>query len=315
MKRFVVTGAGGSIGSQLCTRIVKSNAERLVLVSLTEGGLYDVERKLRVLKSKTEIVGMLGSVRDLGMMYDACDGADVVIHAAAHKHVPICENNPVAAIENNIHGTITAAMAAERSGVDQFLFVSSDKAVFPASIMGATKRVAEMVISDKARRSKKTIFTTVRFGNVLDSAGSVLPLWREQIAAGGPITLTDKRCERYFMSIPEACELIFGVLEMKKPGTFVFDMGKPKKMLDIAEGLIQESGSECEIKYIGLRPGEKLTEDLHHGGDLKPTRNPDIFQVISTAKSVKMVRLDDLLCAATCRKTKTAVEILRKMAV
>ena len=123
--------------------------------------------------------------------------------------------------------------------------------------MGATKSVAEMVSSDKARRSKKTIFTNGRCGNVRDSAGSVLPLWREQIAAGGPITLTDKRCERYFMSIPEACELIFGVLEMKKPGTFVLDMGKPKKMLDIAEGLIQESGSECKIKDIGLRPCEK----------------------------------------------------------
>lgn len=313
MKRFVVTGAGGSIGSQLCARIVKSNAERLVLVSLTEGGLYDVERKLCAIKSDTEIIGMLGSVRDLGLMRDACEGADVLIHAAAHKHVPICENNPIAAIENNIHGTITAAMAAERLGVGQFLFVSTDKAVYPASIMGATKRVAEMVIADKATRSKKTVFTTVRFGNVLDSAGSVMPLWREQIAAGGPITLTDKRCERYFMSIPEACELIFGVLEMKKPGTFVFDMGKPKKMIDIAESLIKESGSKCAVELTGLRPGEKLTEELHHGGDLKSTPHPDIFQVISTEKSVKMASLDDLLCAATCRNTKMATELLQEM--
>ena len=313
MKRFVVTGAGGSIGSQLCGCIVKANAERLVLVSLTEGGLYDVERKLRALKSKTEIIGMLGSVRDFGMMHEACDGADVVIHAAAHKHVPICENNPIAAIENNIHGTIIVAMAAERAMVKQFLFVSTDKAVYPASIMGATKRVAEMVIGDKAARSRKTIFSTVRFGNVMDSAGSVLPLWREQIASGGPLTLTDKRCERYFMSIPNACELIFGVLEMKKSGTFVFDMGKPRKMVDIAEGLILESGSECKIKWIGLRPGEKLTEELHHGGDLQPTGNPDIFQVVSNGKSVKMAGLDDLLCAATCRKTKMAVDLLREM--
>ncbi len=313
MKKFVVTGAGGSIGSQLCERIVKSKAERLVLISLTEGGLYDVERKLRAIKSDTEIIGMLGSVRDLGMMCEACDGANVVIHAAAHKHVPICESNPIAAIENNVHGTITAAMAAERTGVDQFLFVSTDKAVYPASIMGATKRVAEMVIADKAARSKKTTFTTVRFGNVLDSAGSVMPLWREQIAAGGPITLTDKRCERYFMSIPEACELILGVLQMQKPGTFVFDMGKPKRMIDIAKSLIKESGSECEINLTGLRPGEKLTEELHYDGDIEKTSHAKISEIRGNGKSTQMVKMDDLLCAATCRNTKTAVGLLWEM--
>ena len=316
MKRFVVTGAGGSIGSQLCARIVKANAERLVLVSLTEGGLYDVERKLRAIKSDTEIVGMLGSVRDLGMMHDACNGADVVIHAAAHKHVPICESNPIAAIENNVHGTIIASRAAEKESVKQFLFVSSDKAVHPASIMGATKRVAEMVIADRAARSKHTIFSTVRFGNVLDSAGSVLPLWREQLETGNPITLTDKRCERYFMSIPEACELIFGVLEMKKPGTFVFDMGEPRKMIDIAEELIADfrGPHNPNIEITGLRPGEKLTEELHHGGDLESTSHEKIFEIKGKDKSVKMVRLDDLLCAATCRKGKIAVALLRKMA-
>jgi len=140
-----------------------------------------------------------------------------------------------------------------------------------------------------------------------------MPLWREQIRKGGPITLTDIRCERYFMSIPEACELILGVLRMQKSGTFVFDMGQPKKMIDIAESLIKESGSKCAVKLTGLRPGEKLTEELHHGGELKPTPNTDIFQVISTEKSVKMVNLDDLLCAATCRKTKMAVDLLREM--
>ena len=314
-KSVVVTGAGGSIGSVLCDGIVRNGAKALKLISLTEGGLYDVERKLRAIKSDTEIIGILGSVRDLGMMRDACDGADIVIHAAAHKHVPICENNPIAAIENNIHGTINAALAAERAGVDQFLFVSTDKAVHPASIMGATKRVAEMVIGDKAwrSRSKGTIFTTVRFGNVLDSAGSVLPLWGEQLAAGGPITLTDKRCERYFMSIPQACELIFGVLKMQKPGTFVFDMGKPQKMVDLAAQLIGESGSECAITLTGLRPGEKLTEELHHGGELVGTSHPKIFEVSSNGKSVEMVKMDDLLCAATCRKTKMAVDLLREM--
>ena len=313
MSRFVVTGAGGSIGSHLCDQIVRSGAESLALVSLTESGLYNVERRLRTLESDTEITGILGSVCDSQLMYEVCQGADVVIHAAAHKHVPICETNQIAAINNNVLGTLKAAYAAENAGVAQFLFVSSDKAVRPKSVMGATKRVGEMIIADKAASSKKTIFTTVRFGNVLDSAGSVIPLWREQIAAGGPITLTDKRCDRYFMSIPEACELILGVLEMKKPGTFVFDMGKPKRMIDIAKSLIKESGSECEIKFIGLRPGEKLTEELHYDGDIENTSHAKIFEIRGNGKSTEMVKMDDLLCAATCRNTKTAVGLLWEM--
>ncbi len=309
----MVTGAGGSIGSHLCKEIVCSGAKSIALVSLTESGLYNIERKLRALESDTKIIGILGSVCDSELMYEACLDADVVIHAAAHKHVPICENNPIAAIENNVRGTLKAAEAAERAGVKQFLFVSTDKAVRPSSVMGATKRVAEMIVADQAAKSKKTIFTTVRFGNVLDSAGSVLPLWREQIANGGPITLTDKRCERYFMSIPEACELIFGVLDMKKPGTFVFDMGKPKKMLKIAQKLIKESGSECEFKWIGLRAGEKLTEELHFGGDLKKTSHSKIFEIIGNGKSTQMVKLDDMLCASVCRNRQLAVEFLREM--
>ena len=313
MSRFVVTGAGGSIGSHLCDQIVRSGAESITLVSLTESGLYNVERRLRALESDTKITGILGSVCDGDLMYEACEGADIVIHAAAHKHVPICETNPIAAINNNVCGTLRAAYAAERAGVAQFLFVSTDKAVRPKSVMGATKRVAEMIIADKAAKSKKTIFTTVRFGNVLDSAGSVMPLWREQIRKGGPITLTDIQCERYFMSIPEACELIFGVLEMKKPGTFVFDMGKPKKLLDIANKLIKESRSHCEIKWIGLRPGEKLTEELHFGGELEPTNNPKIFSVSSNGKSPRLTMLSELIQASQCRHQSLALETLREM--
>ena len=313
MSRFVVTGAGGSIGSHLCHQIVRSGAESLALVSLTESGLYNVERRLRALEADTEITGILGSVCDSELMYEACEGADIVIHAAAHKHVPICEANQIAAINNNVCGTLRAAYAAERAGVAQFLFVSTDKAVRPKSVMGATKRVAEMIIADKAAKSKKTIFTTVRFGNVLDSAGSVMPLWREQIRKGGPITLTDIQCERYFMSIPEACELIFGVLEMKKPGTFVFDMGKPKKLLDIANKLIKESRSHCEIKWIGLRPGEKLTEELHFGGELEPTNNPKIFSVGSNGKSPRLTMLSELIQASQCRHQSLALETLREM--
>lgn len=316
MTRFVVTGAGGSIGSQLCQRIVRSGAKSLKLVSLTESGLYNAERRLRAIESDTEITeitGILGSVCDGGLMYEACKDADIVIHAAAHKHVPICETNPIAAINNNVCGTLRAAYAAEKAGVSQFLFVSTDKAVRPKSVMGATKLVGEMIVACMAEKSEKTIFTTVRFGNVLDSAGSVMPLWREQIRKGGPITLTDIRCERYFMSIPEACELIFGVLDMKKPGTFVFDMGKPKKLLDIAEKLIRDSGSKCEIKWIGLRPGEKLTEELHFGGELEPTTHPKIFAVSRNEKSPRLTMLSDLIRASQCRNFVLAVDTLRGM--
>ena len=301
-RRFVVTGAGGSIGSLLCEQIVHAGSRRLTLVSLTESGLYNIERKLRAISdSRTQIIGMLGSVCDGKLMREACKNADVVIHAAAHKHVPLCESNPIAAIENNIRGTLTAATVAEDLGVKQFLLVSTDKAVRPSSVMGATKRVAEMIIADKATRSKRTIFTTVRFGNVLDSAGSVLPLWREQIASGGPLTLTDKRCERYFMSIPEACELIFGVLDIKMPGTFIFDMGEPKRLIDLAKQTIKESKSTCQIKSVGLRPGEKLTEELFFDGDLEPTQNAKIFSVSGNGKSSRFSMCGDLLNAASCR--------------
>lgn len=312
-RRFVVTGAGGSIGSKLCERLVRSGAKSLALVSLTEGGLYNVERQLRALESDTEITGILGSVCDSGLMYEVCKGADILIHAAAHKHVAICENNLIAAIENNIRGTLVAAEAAHEARVGQFLFVSTDKAVRPASVMGATKRVAEMIIANKETRSAHTIFTTVRFGNVLDSAGSVLPLWREQIENGGPVTLTDRRCERYFMSIPEACELIFGVLEMRRPGTFVFDMGKPKKMIDLAKKLIRESGAKCEIKSIGLRPGEKFTEELHFGGSLEPTTHPKIFSVKGNGQSLSNAMRDNLLNASMCRNKTMALDFLRDM--
>jgi len=310
MANYVVTGAGGSIGSQLCAKLVSQNVEGIVLVSLTESGLYNVERKLRAIRSKTKITGVLGSVCDLDLMIDVCEGADVVIHAAAHKHVPICEANPLAAIENNVRGTIKAAQAAEIARVGQFLLISTDKAVHPKSVMGATKRVAEMFVAGEI---SDTIFTTVRFGNVLDSAGSVLPLWREQITKGGPITLTDERCERYFMSIPQACELILGALRMRRPGTFVFDMGKPRKMVDLAKQLIHDSGKDCEIKITGLRPGEKLTEELYADSDLDRTSHPEIFEVRGWARSTQIVLLQDLLSASKCNKPKLAVELLMEM--
>jgi FlaA1/EpsC-like NDP-sugar epimerase len=312
-KNVLVTGAGGSIGSQLCEQILAEGASSLSLVSLTESGLYNIERKLRALNSDTKLLPILGSVCDRGLMDDVCAGVDIIIHAAAHKHVPICEANPLAAIENNVRGTLTIATAAEQADVSQFVLISTDKAVRPVSVMGATKRVAEMIVAAKST-STQTIFTAVRFGNVLDSAGSVLPLWREQIANGGPITLTDPRCERYFMSIPQACQLVLGALHMRQAGTFVLDMGEPRRLVDMAQQLIVASGMRCDIQCIGLRPGEKLTEELHFGGELVATSNPKIFSIderhqLDWRRSI----LDELLQASAARAKARAVALLRDM--
>ena len=278
----------------------------------SEMPLYRIEKRLRGLKRSTKLVPILGSVCDGRLMMEVCDGADLVVHAAAHKHVPLCESNPLAAIENNVRGTLTLVNAAASAEVKDFVLVSTDKAVRPASIMGSTKRVAEMIVA--AKSSPHTRFATVRFGNVLDSDGSVLPLWREQIRNGGPLTLTDERCERYFMSIPDACELILGVTEMQEPGLFVFDMGEPRKLVDIAAELMVNMSMVCEIEIVGLRPGEKLTEELNFGGDLLPTSHPKINRVDECrGKALQLTMLDELLSYTVCRNAERAVSVLREM--
>jgi FlaA1/EpsC-like NDP-sugar epimerase len=271
-KSVMVTGAGGSIGSQLCELIARQYARRLTMVSLTENGLYNVHRQIKAQYS-VDLNPVLGSVADVCLMAEALQDVDIVIHAAAHKHVPICEQNPIEAIQNNVFGTETIAVLAKEMYVSTFCLISTDKAVKPASIMGATKRVAEKIVRDLG-------YHVVRFGNVLDSAGSVLPLWREQIHKGGPITLTDERCERYFMSIPQAVRLVSEVIRSEPAGTYVLDMGQPRKLIDMAYELMQaEVGREVGIEFIGLRPGEKLTEELHHGGDLTDSGIPGVWRV------------------------------------
>lgn len=286
-KTVLVTGAGGSIGSEICAQLIAAGVAHLKLVSLTESGLYKILRRLRALESSCEIQGILGSAGDFELMLKHLYGVDIVIHAGAHKHVPICEDNICVAVENNSIGTARLADAARASGVKTFIFVSTDKAVKPESIMGATKRLAEILIDD-VRDEPGTCFITVRFGNVLDSDGSVFPLWREQIARGGPLTLTDPDCERYFMSIPNAVGLVLGCVELNQPGTFVFDMGEPQRLIDIAARMIFDSGRNIPIEVIGLRPGEKLTEDLYSGGTLEPTTHVGILRVIEPR-----VELDD----------------------
>lgn len=276
---MLVTGAGGSIGSEICSLVAKE-ARRLTLVSLTENGLYTIDRHIRS-NYTIELRSLLGSVGDACLMERALEDVDIVIHAAAHKHVPICEQNPVEAIRNNVLGTHTLAELSLYAGVQRFCMISSDKAVNPASIMGATKRLAELIVSGMNGRGAS--FVTVRFGNVLNSAGSVLPLWREQIAKGGPLTLTDERCERYFMSIPQAVRLVADVIDRGEPGTYVLDMGKPRKLIDMAYELMREMNQTAPIKFIGLRPGEKISEELHHGGELIPA-GPGVFRVSDSGR-------------------------------
>lgn len=328
-KTVLVTGAGGSIGSEICRRLV-GYVRELRMCSLTEQKLYDIERELKTYTTAVgaeppRLVTALGSVCSQALMEQATAGVDIVIHAGAHKHVPLCEQNALEAIENNVGGTMTLARAAAMNGVKQFVFVSSDKAVKPASVMGATKRACELYLNFFATRSSMKI-TTVRFGNVLDSAGSVLPLWREQIAKGLPITLTDARCERYFMSIPEAVELVLGTAALPRPdGLFVFDMGPPHKLIEMARGLLFEHFRmkdpimdyqigplfDAHIKITGLRPGEKLTEELSYGGELVKTALPKVFQVREDATRVtRWTDFEDLMMAAKCRHKEIALEQL-----
>jgi FlaA1/EpsC-like NDP-sugar epimerase len=308
-----VTGAGGSIGSEICRRLLNKHISRLVLVSLTEAGLYNIERELRPIANAQdcELVPVLGSVTDGALLREALEGVDIVLHAAAHKHVPICERNPLAAIENNVGGTYTLMMEAGLAGVHQFVLISSDKAVRPASVMGATKRVAELVLRDGIPRGSKMICSTVRFGNVLDSAGSVFPLWREQIQRGGPITITDSRCTRYFMSIPDAVDLVLGVVELESNGLFVLDMGEPRNILMMARELMKEEGHIVEVKEIGLRPGEKLVEELDYGGKLWPTKVDRVRRVAEPRTHLMTWNdMQELLNAAAVRKPDLALKHL-----
>lgn len=313
-RNVLVTGAGGSIGTELCRLIMSDNARRLTMVSLTEAGLYTVDRRLRQEFSRyrdTELVPVLGDYGDADLMDEHLVNVDLVIHAGAHKHVPICESNPLAAIANNVFATNRLMFEAGNAGVRQFVVISSDKAVNPTSVMGATKRVVELLARGMGRNWPDTRFVTVRFGNVADSAGSVMPLWREQIAAGGPVTLTDERCERFFMSITDAVGLITDVIRLEPDsGTFVLDMGEPHRLADIARQMIAKAGREIEIKITGLRPGEKVTEVLHHGGELVPTSVPKVFVVEDPGRSLDLKLFDRLQTQCVHRQKELALQSL-----
>ena len=268
-KVILVTGGGGSIGSELCRQIAKAAPKRLVIFDIYENNAYAIQQELIRNCPRLDLTVLIGSVRNTNRINSVMRTyqPDIVFHAAAHKHVPLMEQSPNEAIKNNVIGTYKTAKAAAAQGVKKFVLISTDKAVNPTNIMGASKRLCEMVVQMMDRKSADTSFVAVRFGNVLGSNGSVIPLFKKQIAEGGPVTVTDKRVIRYFMTIPEAVSLVLQASYYAKGGEiFVLEMGEPVKIDDMARNLIRLSGLrpdvDIKIEYIGLRPGEKLYEEL-----------------------------------------------------
>ena len=268
-KTVLVTGGGGSIGSELCRQIAHFHPKRLIIFDIYENNAYDLQNELLMKFPNLNLEVLIGSVRDRARVehvFEVCR-PDVVFHAAAHKHVPLMELSPGEAVKNNVFGTLNVAQACDKYGVKRMVMISTDKAVNPTNIMGATKRICELIIQYCSRHSKNTDYMAVRFGNVLGSNGSVIPLFKRQIAAGGPVTVTHPDIIRYFMTIPEAARLVIQAGGMAHGGEiFILDMGEPVKIVDLARNLIRLSGLEpdvdIKIKYTGLRPGEKLYEEL-----------------------------------------------------
>ena len=267
-KTVLVTGGGGSIGSELCRQIASHNPQRLIVLDIYENSVYELERELKTAYPDLHLLTLIASVRDKKKMRDVFEKyrPQIVFHAAAHKHVPLMETSPNEAVKNNVFGTLNVARCADEFAVETFVQISTDKAVNPTNIMGATKRICEMIIQTIGKNSKHTKFVAVRFGNVLGSNGSVIPLFKKQIAAGGPVTVTHKDIIRYFMTIPEAVSLVLQAGAYAKGGQiFVLDMGEPVRIYDLAYNLIRLSGYEpnkdIDIVCTGLRPGEKLYEE------------------------------------------------------
>jgi len=295
-KSVVVSGAGGSIGSELCRQIIKLAPRRLVMLELSEYALYAIDQELRSVVAanglEVELVPFMGSILDTKKCVNIFKQFEIetVYHAAAYKHVPLVEQNPIEGIRNNVFGTLSFARAAVSAKVKCFVLVSTDKAVRPTNVMGSTKRLAELILQAFARQHSQTRFCMVRFGNVLGSSGSVVPLFRRQIAAGGPVTLTHPEITRYFMTIPEAAQLVLQAGSMGTGGdVFVLDMGQPVKIADLAKKMINLSGQEVrpagsgsgsgiELRFVGLRPGEKLYEELLIGDNVTGTDHPLIMR-------------------------------------
>ena len=318
-KTILVTGAGGSIGSEMCRQLCNFNPKLLVLIEQVENPLFYIERELHKKFVGVNIKAIICNITDKARVEKVFEEykPQVVIHAAAHKHVPLMELNAGEAVKNNILGTQIVADAADNHAVTNFVMISTDKAVNPTSIMGSSKRIAEMYIQDLSRTSK-THFVTVRFGNVLGSDGSVVPIFKRQISEGGPVTVTHSEMKRYFMTVPEASQLVLQAASMGKGGEiFVLDMGEPVKIVDLARELITLSGfrpgEDIEMIFTGLRPGEKLFEELSiEGEDMQRTRHPkiSIWRNIPMDRERLRVGISELV---TLAKNQTYSEIVRKI--
>jgi FlaA1/EpsC-like NDP-sugar epimerase len=317
-KSVLVTGAGGSIGSELCRQIIELSPRRLVLLEMSELALYEIERELRSLNARlgqrVELIALMGNAHHKHRVREIMStlGIQTVYHAAAYKHVPIVEHNMIEGIHNNIFATFNTAEAAMECRVETFVLISTDKAVNPTNVMGCTKRIAEMVLQGLQQRGGNTRFCMVRFGNVLESSGSVVPLFREQIRDGGPVTVTHPDVIRYFMTIPEAAQLVIQAGSMGSGGdVFVLDMGSPVRIADLAKRMVQLAGysvrdekhpdGDIEIRFTGLRPAEKLFEELLIGKNVTGTEHPRILRAMEHSLTWDQMRhvLDDLaICAA-----------------
>jgi FlaA1/EpsC-like NDP-sugar epimerase len=281
----LVTGAGGSIGSEICRQVAHACAARIVLVGHGENSIFDVANRLRESHPRVQLRAVIADIRDaarLGAIF-AAERPAIVFHAAAHKHVPLMEEHPEEAVNNNVIGTHTLVEAALTAGVERFVLISTDKAVAPTSIMGATKRVAEAIVRRAAVQHDRA-YLAVRFGNVLGSRGSVVPFFKQQIERGGPVTITHPEMKRFFMTIPEAAYLVLKAGGISRGGElFVLNMGEPVRIVDLAHDLIRLSGfsaDEMPVTYTGLRPGEKIEEELWEPGSLvEPAGGSDVFRV------------------------------------
>ncbi len=328
-KVILITGGGGSIGSELCRQIARMQPKQLVILDVYENGAYDIQQELKIAYgNKLNLQVEIASVCDragLKKIFETYH-PDILLHAAAHKHVPLMEHNCCKAVKNNVFGTLNTVELAEQYGVSRFIMVSTDKAVNPTNVMGATKRMCEMIVQSYSHpedsSSGHTVFGATRFGNVLGSAGSVIPLFKKQIMNGGPITITDKRIIRYFMTIPEASQLVLQSGAMVKNGElFVLDMGKPVRILELAENMIRLSGYEpyrdIDIIETGLRPGEKLYEELLiRSEELNKTDNSMIFIERDAPLSQEEIRVKlDILRSAVATEDDDVVKDALKCVV
>ena len=320
-KTILVTGAAGSIGSGLAAALLQQKVKRLILLDQAESALFDLEQRFQKTETTVQIEYVIGDICDEQRMERlfALYRPQIVFHAAAYKHVPLMEANPAEAVRNNIGGTKRIAELAAKFKADQFVMISTDKAVNPTNVMGASKRIAEMLVTE-LNTAHHTAYITTRFGNVLGSNGSVIPIFEKQIAEGGPITLTDEHITRFFMTIPEACQLVLEAATMGNGGEiFVFDMGAPVKILDLAKKMIQLSGlrpyTDIDIKITGLRPGEKRYEEvLANAENTIPTYHPQIL--IAKTRAVEADqnnRIQQLLATASAQENEASVGIMKQL--